>query len=82
MPRSALPDAIALSHAVLWREYVTAPVERGMSASLIKGQHALRALKRDEQPEDLAEPVFFLVSLDANFMSGQMLVVDGGKIKC
>jgi NAD(P)-dependent dehydrogenase (short-subunit alcohol dehydrogenase family) len=53
-----------------------------MSASLIKGQHALRALKRDEQPEDLAEPVFFLVSLEDNFMSGQMLVVDGGKIKC
>jgi NAD(P)-dependent dehydrogenase (short-subunit alcohol dehydrogenase family) len=60
---------------------VTAPVRRGMSASLIEGQRAMRALKRDEQPEDLAGPVFFLASPEANFMSGQMIVVDGGKIK-
>jgi NAD(P)-dependent dehydrogenase (short-subunit alcohol dehydrogenase family) len=60
---------------------VTAPVKRLMSASLIEGQHELRAIKRDEQPEDLAGPVFFLASPEANFMSGQMLVVDGGKIK-
>jgi 3-oxoacyl-[acyl-carrier protein] reductase len=60
---------------------VTAPVKRLMPASLIEGQHELRAIKRDEQPEDLAGPVFFLASPEANFMSGQMLVVDGGKIK-
>jgi NAD(P)-dependent dehydrogenase (short-subunit alcohol dehydrogenase family) len=60
---------------------VTAPVKRGMSTSMIEGQRALRAIKRDEQPEDLAGPVFFLASPEANFMSGQMLVVDGGKIK-
>jgi NAD(P)-dependent dehydrogenase (short-subunit alcohol dehydrogenase family) len=60
---------------------VTEPVKRGMSASLIEGQRAARALKQDEQPEDLAGPVFFLASPEASFMSGQMLVVDGGKIK-
>ena len=60
---------------------VAAPVKRLMPASLIEGQHELRAIKRDEQPEDLAGPVFFLASPEANFMSGQMLVVDGGKIK-
>ena len=60
---------------------VTAPVKRNMSASTIEGQRALRAIQRDEQAEDLAGPVFFLASPDANFMSGQMLVVDGGKIK-
>jgi NAD(P)-dependent dehydrogenase (short-subunit alcohol dehydrogenase family) len=49
---------------------VTAPVERGMSASMIEGQPALRAIKRDEQPEDLVGPVFFLASPAANFMSG------------
>ena len=42
---------------------------------------AIDAIKRDEQPEDLVGPVFFLASPEANFMSGQMLVVDGGKIK-
>ena len=60
---------------------VTAPVKRNMPASTIEGQRALRAIQRDEQAEDLAGPVFFLASPDANFMSGQMLVVDGGKIK-
>jgi NAD(P)-dependent dehydrogenase (short-subunit alcohol dehydrogenase family) len=60
---------------------VTAPVKRGMSGSTINGQRALRAIKRDEQPEDLVGPVFFLASPEASFMSGQMLVVDGGKIK-
>jgi len=60
---------------------VTAPVKRNMSASTIEGQRALRAIQRDEQAEDLAGPVFFLASPEANFMSGQMLVVDGGKIK-
>jgi 3-oxoacyl-[acyl-carrier protein] reductase len=60
---------------------VTAPVKRLMPASLIEGQHALRAIKRDEQPEDLVGLVFFLASPEANFMSGQMLVVDGGKTK-
>jgi NAD(P)-dependent dehydrogenase (short-subunit alcohol dehydrogenase family) len=60
---------------------VTAPVKRGMSTSLIEGQRALRAVKRDERPEDLAGPVFFLASPEANFISGQMLVVDGGKVK-
>jgi NAD(P)-dependent dehydrogenase (short-subunit alcohol dehydrogenase family) len=48
---------------------------------MIEGQRALRAIQRDEQPEDLAGPVFFLASPEANFMSGQMLVVDGGKSK-
>ena len=60
---------------------VTAPVKRNMPASTIEGQRALRAIQRDEQAEDLAGPVFFLASPEANFMSGQMLVVDGGKIK-
>jgi NAD(P)-dependent dehydrogenase (short-subunit alcohol dehydrogenase family) len=60
---------------------VTAPVKRGMCASVIEAQRALRAVKGDEQPEDLAGPVFFLASPEANFMTGQMLVVDGGEVK-
>ncbi len=37
-----------------------------------------RAIKRDEGPADLADPVFLLASPDADFVSGQLLVVDGG----
>ena len=60
---------------------VTEPVRREMPASMIDSQRELRAIKRDEEAEDLAGPVFFLASPDADFMSGQILVVDGGKVK-
>jgi len=60
---------------------LTEPVRRNMPAKLIEAQKGLRALKRNEGPEDLAGPVFLLASPDADFMSGQLLVVDGGKIK-
>jgi NAD(P)-dependent dehydrogenase (short-subunit alcohol dehydrogenase family) len=60
---------------------LTKPVISSMPDKLMKAQIELRALKRDEQPQDLAGPVFLLCSPDADFVSGQMLVVDGGKIK-
>ncbi len=37
-----------------------------------------RSLKRIEKPEDLVGTVVFLCSRDADFMTGQTLVVDGG----
>ena len=60
---------------------LTAPVLRSMPETLINEQRDIRAIKRDEQPQDLAGPVFLLCSPDADFISGQTLVVDGGKIK-
>lgn len=38
----------------------------------------LRALARDEVPEDLEGALAFLASDDSAFMTGQMLVVNGG----
>jgi NAD(P)-dependent dehydrogenase (short-subunit alcohol dehydrogenase family) len=60
---------------------LTEPVLRSLPEKLVNAQKELRAIKRDEQPQDLAGPVFLLCSPDADFVSGQMLVVDGGKIK-
>jgi len=60
---------------------VTEPVRREMPLSMIESQRSVRAIKRDEQPDDLAGPVFFLASREADFVSGQVLVVDGGKVK-
>jgi 3-oxoacyl-[acyl-carrier protein] reductase len=60
---------------------VTEPVRREMPVSMIESQKSARAIKRDEQPDDLAGPVFFFASHDADFVSGQVLVVDGGKVK-
>jgi NAD(P)-dependent dehydrogenase (short-subunit alcohol dehydrogenase family) len=37
-----------------------------------------RALKRDEHPEDLLGTLIFLASPDSDFMTGQVLAVDGG----
>lgn len=37
-----------------------------------------RALKRDEYPEDLLGTLVFLCSADSDFMTGQVITVDGG----
>jgi 3-oxoacyl-[acyl-carrier protein] reductase len=36
-------------------------------------------LRRDGVPEDIAKVVLFLASDDANFVTGQVLSVDGGR---
>jgi NAD(P)-dependent dehydrogenase (short-subunit alcohol dehydrogenase family) len=41
---------------------------------------ASRALKRDQTPEDLIEPLLFLVTQGSDFITGQSLVVDGGSV--
>ena len=50
---------------------------------LAKGQQnlwvaATRAIKRESYPEDMAGTLVFLVSDDSAFVTGQMIVVDGG----
>jgi NAD(P)-dependent dehydrogenase (short-subunit alcohol dehydrogenase family) len=42
------------------------------------GAIARRALKRDQYPEDLLGSLIFLCSPDSDFMTGQVLAVDGG----
>jgi NAD(P)-dependent dehydrogenase (short-subunit alcohol dehydrogenase family) len=59
----------------------TEPINRTATPELIAQQRNTRSLHRDERPEDLVGPVFFLASPDAEFISGQILNVDGGKIK-
>jgi NAD(P)-dependent dehydrogenase (short-subunit alcohol dehydrogenase family) len=58
---------------------VTKAVRDSFPPALLEAQRQSRALQRDEEPEDLVGPVFFLASPDAGFMSGQTLNVDGGK---
>ena len=41
---------------------------------------ASRALKRDEHPEDLTGTLIFLASADSDFITGQMIAVDGGNV--
>lgn len=46
--------------------------------ALRDAQIEVRSLKREEVPEDLVGTVFFLASPDADFVTGQSIVVDGG----
>jgi 3-oxoacyl-[acyl-carrier protein] reductase len=41
---------------------------------------AEQAMKRPEQPQDLVGAAVFLASDDSNFMSGQVLYIDGGTV--
>jgi NAD(P)-dependent dehydrogenase (short-subunit alcohol dehydrogenase family) len=58
---------------------ITANAVDAMPAAVVEMQRGLRALQRDELPEDVAGPVFFLASDDAAFITGQTLNVDGGR---
>lgn len=57
---------------------VTAAVRDHFPPELLAAQRNRRALQRDEVPEDLVGPVFFLASPDSDFVTGQTLNVDGG----
>ena len=57
---------------------VTKAVRDSFPAEILEAQRNGRAIQRDEVPEDLVGPVFFLASRDADFISGQTLNVDGG----
>jgi NAD(P)-dependent dehydrogenase (short-subunit alcohol dehydrogenase family) len=58
---------------------VTKAVRDHFPMGILEAQRKARALPRDEEPEDLVGPVFFLASPDAGFITGQTLNVDGGK---
>jgi NAD(P)-dependent dehydrogenase (short-subunit alcohol dehydrogenase family) len=57
---------------------VTKAVRDHFPEEILQAQRERRALQRDEQPEDLVGPVFFLASDDAAFITGQTINVDGG----
>ncbi len=58
---------------------LTKAVRDSFPQEILAAQRSGRALARDEEPEDLVGPVFFLASPDADFVTGQTLNVDGGQ---
>jgi NAD(P)-dependent dehydrogenase (short-subunit alcohol dehydrogenase family) len=58
---------------------LTPAVRDHFPPAVLAAQRAARSLQRDETPQDLVGPVFFLASPDAGFITGQTLNVDGGK---
>lgn len=57
---------------------LTLPVRDRFPAEMLERARSTRALKRDEQAGDVVGAVFFLTSPDADFITGQVLNVDGG----
>jgi 3-oxoacyl-[acyl-carrier protein] reductase len=53
---------------------MTQPLPDEVKKTMIEGSY----LKRMAQPEDIAKAILFLASDDANFITGQLLLVDGG----
>lgn len=60
---------------------ITDAVRRELPAEFIAKQRQQRPLKRDELPEDLVGPTFFVASPDSDFITGQIVNVDGGSIR-
>ena len=51
---------------------------KGAGPALIEQFRQETPLKRMAEPEELAKAILFLVSDDASYVTGEMLVVDGG----
>lgn len=57
---------------------VTKAVRDRFPKEILDAQIERRAIKREQTPEDLVGPAFFLASPDADFITGQSIIVDGG----
>ena len=57
---------------------ITASARKALPQSIQDTAIAVRCLKREEHADDLTGTVFFLASTDADFITGQTIIVDGG----
>jgi 3-oxoacyl-[acyl-carrier protein] reductase len=57
---------------------VMTDMTKGAGKELIELMRQQTPLKRIAEPEELAKPILFLASDDASYITGEVLVVDGG----
>ena len=57
---------------------ITPAAAKALPKAIQEAQIAQRAIQREEKPDDLVGAAFFVASPDADFITGQTLVVDGG----
>lgn len=59
---------------------VSEAVKQNHPQEWILANKQTRCFKREEQPEDIAGTVVFLASAESDFITGQLIVVDGGSV--
>jgi NAD(P)-dependent dehydrogenase (short-subunit alcohol dehydrogenase family) len=59
---------------------VSPAVRASYSVKEIEANKATRALKREEEPQDIVGALIFFASAESDFITGQTLLVDGGSV--
>ncbi len=67
---NTLAPGLVMSEGVL--------VHQGFSGPRAKGNIASRAIKQETKPEDMCGSLVYLCSPESDFVTGQVLIVDGG----
>lgn len=80
LAREVGPDHIAVNVVAPGRTLSDTQIATSDPAHLADGYDRQRAFARAQVPEDLAGAVMFLLSDASNFITGQTIVVDGGKV--
>lgn len=62
--------------------YIETPLHAGMSPEARQAVIDSTPLKRFGRPEDVARAALFFAGDDSDFVTGQTLVVDGGRVMC
>jgi NAD(P)-dependent dehydrogenase (short-subunit alcohol dehydrogenase family) len=76
LARELGPDGITVN--TLAPGFTLTDVLRARTDQPVEASRRSRALARDEVPEDLEGSLVYLLSRDSDFVTGQMLVVNGG----
>ena len=78
LARELGPDGITVNTIVVGAIRTAAEAEYGDPADVDRVLLDLQSIKRRGEPSDIAGVVAFLASRDADFITGQSIVVDGG----
>jgi NAD(P)-dependent dehydrogenase (short-subunit alcohol dehydrogenase family) len=76
LSRELGPDGITVN--TLAPGFTLTDALRARADQPVESSRRSRALARDEVPEDLEGSLVYLLSSDSDFVTGQMLVVNGG----